>query len=253
MMARKKLKLLAVLVLVLCGMLASFGCEKTATTQEEEKIAEEVDDEEEVEDAGSEEVEPSFQYFYDKPLVLETTTPLGYKLRVTVKYGPWMRTNDTELIESAWKQARLLEEDRGVPIFDDQFYPASHSVTMFTQVMVENLTEGFSFDENNPESFYIQINEANMKHRLMMIADYSDCRDTRNGYDGRPCWLTPNMTRDVWGPLCVSITTSEPDFFTPLKGEEVIPEITISFSTFKEGGGLKMETFSVPLYMPEDF
>lgn len=185
----------------------------------------------------------------------DQTTRDGYVLKKTLKIGPWIRANDLETLEAAWKsvggtRSTPTAEDFRDYVFDDAFRD-DRSVIAFGTMYMENLTEGFDITAEYPLSEYIIFH----KHTEMQdplgvwsgIIDLSNERKVLGRTSGKTdlneVYCYAKMVRSTWGEVPIAIAVS--NVYNPKypDGNPLLLEKKFSF------GGT---SFCIPMFSPND-
>lgn len=167
----------------------------------------------------------------------EYTNVDGYKIRVTLKYSPWMLLSKKELINSAWRQIGKGEtlpitfEDWGLAIYSGETYykgsqytPLKFSATMndmyyvLGECTIENITDGWHASTEKPISTNLGLGFRSEEKLSDMYVSYG-CQGLLEVFYSEPKFdfnvgsVSPKMTSDKWGP--VRFVLAAPEYFTP--------------------------------------
>lgn len=213
--------------------------------------------------------EEQFKYLPDTPVVETFDLGGGYKVRVKLYCGPWIRANDKETLDKAWESLQSNAKYERVPIeYFDKAAGHSYSVGFteqeglmaFCQIEMENISgEGFSFSEEFSKVAEIplainpyELESKDYANMGLGLVDYSSER-VLLGLANERLWglgsnsIIAKMTADSWGPA--NITLAIPNVYNP----EHPDGIDIEKMSFYLGLGLKGATekpFRMPMYEP---
>lgn len=149
----------------------------------------------------------------------------GYKQKVTITIGNWIKGSDTKLLQQAWKNFGGEGDYPVINSYQSNVYtsgPAvdyATSIVIFGTVKVENLSTEFSANKYNNGNSNIAFNIAGLNKSnsslydpVQVIAYESETKKQSNwGYGS--IFITPKIEKNSWGPVKFYICVQ--NVFTP--------------------------------------
>ena len=170
------------------------------------------------------------------PYVMTYTDANGYTYRCTLKTGSWIRANDTEMLNAAWKNIGGTGDVPNVTDFNKWRYYTGKpfyedtAVMAFATFEAVNVTSGYNATESHPLTPTVQ---------LILNKDDGYWIEPQLGYAMQVLYgnnpqysfnITPNMTTNRWGPVIIILAFA--DAFGPNYGENGNPVLERAFFKF---------------------
>ena len=170
---------------------------------------------------------PGTEYSY----VIEDSRS-GYVIKATMRFGKWIRANDTENLNKAWKAAGGEGSAPDISQYSPQkasvdAYQADKGAMTFFTLEFDNLTEGYDLSADN--SIGVSLYE------IAELEDYIDWNEIAYLDSGTyQCGPGKGMTSPIvslksnhWGPVVMGIAAT--DIFLPKYGTEGNPDFYSSY------------------------
>lgn len=244
--------------------------EKQVATQQRDDLSkmEEERQQKEAEEAKRLEEMKNFKYLYDEPSIAPmyadrkntSEWDCGYRGEAKVFHGDWIRGDDYEMIEKAW---RSIHPDGGVglgiPSFSKDLmngeYTDREGIMMFLVLYAYNTTEGYHITEDLNISFHLNgtVWYYDEERRSQFYAGSRGFTDYTNGRFpgayGVSISVGVRMVGDTCGPLCIAIGIG--GLFTPNNPEVNVEKYWIDLNC-PISGELKKD-FNASLIESEEY